>query len=92
MPDREEVYTPGAEKPKFVGEDKAKVAELEETRSKTKFGTTAGKGLGALGRGGFVPPKQESGEDSATYGARVRKARTDYEAAQAQKKALAPEK
>lgn len=55
--------------------------------TKEKSGTTAGKGLGKLGKP-FVPPKQEQGESPQAYGARVRKARADHEAASAQKKAI----
>jgi len=92
MPDREEVYTPGESKPKFIGEDKAKVAELEATRSKAKFGSTAGKGLGARGGSTAGMPKQEVGEDPAAYGARLRRWREDQAKTEGQKKALSPEK
>lgn len=88
MPEREEVYTPGQTKPKFVGPDKQKLEELEDAKTKQQFGSTAGKGLGSLGRKGFVPPKQDAGEDSSAYATRVRKARTAHEDAEAQKRAL----
>lgn len=55
--------------------------------TRTKFGSTAGRGLGSMG-GGFTPPKQNPGEDSASYRERVRKAREDNAAVEGQKKAL----
>lgn len=60
-----------------TGED---VAEAEATE---RLGTTKGKDLGSREKRGFVAPKQEPGEDSATWAKRVRKAREEYDAKQA---------
>lgn len=59
----------------------------ESLAARTKFGSTAGSGLGSMGKK-FTPPKQEQGESASAYAARVRKAREDSAAVEGQTKAL----
>jgi hypothetical protein len=57
--------------------------------ARQKFGTTAGKGLGAAEKNTGSEPKQEPGESPAAYGARLRKWRSDNDIeTQARNKAL----
>ena len=60
--------------------DSRKTISGDETKSAvyaSKVGTTAGRGLGSQSDS-FVPPKQNAGEDSGAYGARVARAREAF--------------
>ena len=48
-------------------------SEIASAQAKEKFGTTAGKGLGAKAAGGEGMPKQKEGEGASEYGERLRK-------------------
>ena len=61
---------------------------MEEAATRGKFGSTAGRNLGALEKGGAGAPKQKEGESIQEFAARRRK--YQEEQASGQKKAFAP--
>lgn len=63
-------------------------AQAKSAANILRAGTTAGSGLGKLGKAQTGMPKQEDGESPSAYGERLRKWREGSPAIDGQKKAL----
>jgi len=90
MADRKEVHDVSTGKTLYVGAATSG-EDVERAKDKERVGTTAGKGLGAMGKSTSGMPKQEPGEEASSYAERLRKWRAGQVGdakAEGQKKAL----